>query len=288
MNEPWTTLAVLDWTAKRFGEAGLEAARLEAQLLIAHALGCSKIQLYTGFDRPLTAEELARIRELIKQRLGGAPIAYLLGTQEFWSRAFAVTPAVLIPRHDTEVLIEVALDALADKARAWAIAEIGVGSGAVICTLALERPASACVGIDLSPAALAVATDNARALGCLDRIAFRHGDLAGPLADETFDVVVANLPYIASKDLSALPVDVQREPAMALDGGADGLALIRRLVEEIYRHLRQGALLALEHGFDQAEAVGALIRAHGGYGPAAMRRDLAGQPRVTFAQRVAP
>ncbi|MBK9070491.1 MAG: peptide chain release factor N(5)-glutamine methyltransferase [Myxococcales bacterium] len=285
MSEPWTTLAVLDWTSKRFGDAGLETPRLEAQLLVAHGLGCNKMQLYTGFDRPLSADELARIRDLIKQRLAGAPLAYLLGTQEFWSRTFAVTPAVLVPRHDTEVLVETALDALADKQAPWRIAEVGVGSGAVIITLALERPASRCVGIDISPEALAVAAANAAQHGCADRISFRIGDLLAPAADEVFDAIVANLPYIPSGDIAGLAADVRREPRLALDGGDDGLVLFGRLIAQAHPRLQPGGLLALEHGFDQGAAVARLIDAHGGYTPAATRHDLANHPRVTFAKR---
>ena len=153
MPETWTVLAVLDWTTKKFAERGIEAARLEAQVLIAHALRCSRVQLYTGFDKPLGDAELATIRELIKRRLAGEPLAYLVGDQEFWSLPFAVDRNVLVPRHDTETLVELVLATYPDRGVALRGVDVGTGSGAIAITLARELRASRWLAIDLSPAA---------------------------------------------------------------------------------------------------------------------------------------
>ena len=294
--ETWTTLRVLDWTSQRFADAGMAAARLEAQVLLAHVLACNRVQLYTGFDKPLGADELARFRGLIRRRLAGEPLAYLVGEQEFWSLPFTVVledPAggaavrVLVPRHDTETLIEVVLDELAGRRdAALRIADIGTGSGAIAITLARELPASRLIAVDLDEGALAVARHNVARHQLRDRVEVRAGDLLAPLAGEApFDVLVANLPYIADADLAGLPPEVRAEPRRALAGGGDGLDLLRRLVSGAPDVLVAGGLIALEHGFDQAAAVTAILAGGGGFAPARTRNDLGGQPRVTFARR---
>lgn len=281
----WTTAAVLDWTTKRFAEAGIDAARLEAQVLLAHALGCTRVQLYTGFDRPLDEDELARARGLIKRRLAGEPVAYLVGTQEFWSLSFAVDERVLVPRHDTETVIQVVLDQVGERPAPWRVLDVCTGSGVLAVTLARELAAARVVATELSPAAAEVARANAARLGVADRVEVRDGDLLAPVAGEVFDVVVANPPYIATAVIATLDREVQREPRQALDGGVDGLDLLRRLVAAAPDHVAPGGLLVLEHGHDQGEAVRALCDATGGFAPAATVRDLGKQPRVTWARR---
>lgn len=281
----WTTAAVLDWTTKRFAEAGIDAARLEAQVLLAHALGCTRVQLYTGFDRPLDEDELARARGLIKRRLAGEPVAYLVGTQEFWSLSFAVDERVLVPRHDTETVIQVVLDQVGERQAPWRVLDVCTGSGVLAVTLARELAAARVVATELSPAAAEVARANAARLGVADRVEVREGDLLAPVAGEVFDVVVANPPYIATAVIATLDREVQREPRQALDGGVDGLDLLRRLVVAAPDHVAPGGLLVLEHGHDQGEAVRALCDATGGFAPAATVRDLGKQPRVTWARR---
>jgi release factor glutamine methyltransferase len=283
--EVWTTLRVLDWTTRRFEEAGSPSARLDAQVLLAHVLGCDRVALYTGFDKPLAELELAGYRDLIRRRLAGEPIAYLVGHQEFWSLSLRVDPAVLIPRRDTETLVEVGLDHMRGRGGAGVIADVATGSGAVAIALAHELPAARVVATDVSAGAIALAADNAARAGVADRIELRAGDLLAPLAGERFDLLVANLPYVRSGDIAALPADVRHEPRAALDGGPDGLALLRRLVDGAAAHVAPGGLLALEHGFDQAAAVAGLIDAAGGFEPPATRADLAGHPRVTSARR---
>jgi release factor glutamine methyltransferase len=286
MAEPWTVLAVLDWTAKKFAERGIEAARLEAQVLLSHALGCTRVQLYTGFDKPLGDDELAAVRGLIKRRLAGESLAYVVGDQEFWSRTFTVDKDVLVPRHDTETIIEVVLAAVGDRARTLRGLDVGAGSGAIVVTLAAELRASRWIATELSPAAAAVARGNAARHGVADRVDVREGDLAAPVAGEAaFDVVVSNPPYVRTADIATLAAEVRAEPRLALDGGADGLDVIRRLVATLPALVAPGGLAAIEHGFEQDAAVRALLDATGAFAPAATRADLGGNPRITFATR---
>ena len=285
MPESWTTLKVLEWTTSRFQRAGIEPARLEAQVLLAHTLGCNRVRLYTDFDRPLLADELASYRQLIQRRLAGEPIAYLTGEQEFWSLSYQVTPDVLIPRRDTEIAIEVVLDAVPDRAAPLRIADVATGSGVLAVTLARELARATVVATDLSEAAARVARSNAERLGAADRVDVRLGDLLAPLAGERFDVLVSNPPYVRSPDIDGLSREVRCEPRLALDGGADGLDCLRRIIAGAATHLAPEGLLALEHGFDQGAAVRGIIEATGAFAPAQTRSDLGGNPRVTHARR---
>jgi release factor glutamine methyltransferase len=284
--ETWTVLAVLDWTTKKFAERGIDAARLEAQVLLAHALRCSRVQLYTGFDKPLGDAELTAIRDLIKRRLAGEPIAYLVGDQEFWSLPFAVDRNVLVPRRDTETLVEVVLAAVPDRAAPLRGVDVGTGSGALAITLARELRASSWIAIDVSPEAAAVARKNAERHGVAERVEVRVGDLLAPVAgDPPFELLVSNPPYIPTGDLASLSPEVKSEPRLALDGGADGLDVIRRLAAAAPAHVAPGGLVAFEHGFDQAPAVRAILDATHAFTPAETKADLAGHPRITFARR---
>lgn len=285
MSEPWTPLRLLDWTTRRFADAGIDSPRLAAQILLAHALGIDRVQLYVQHDKPLGPDELGRYRELVKRRLAGEPVAYLTGHQEFWSTPLAVDARVLVPRRDTETLVEVVLDQV-DRSAALVIADIGTGSGAIALALARELPRAQVVATDRSAEALAVARANADRLQLSDRVSFREGDLFAALAaGEHFDVIAANPPYIASAEIERLSPEVRREPRAALDGGPDGLDVLRRLVAGVAAHLvAPGGLVALEHGFDQGAQVRALIDATGAFQPAATRSDMGGQPRVTFAR----
>jgi release factor glutamine methyltransferase len=287
--DPWTLLRVLDWTTKRFTDAGIEGARVEAQVLLGHALRLTRIQLYTQFDRPLAEDELATCRGLIKRRLAGEPIAYLVGEQEFWSRTFAVDPAVLIPRYDTETVIQVVLDSIpaAERAAPRRVLDLCTGSGAIAITLALELPGAHVIATDVSPAAAEVARRNAARLAAAaaDRLDVRTGDLWAALdGGASFDVIVSNPPYVRTGELAGLQTEVQREPRLALDGGADGLDLVRRIVDGLAAHLAPGGLAAIEHGFDQDAAVRALLDATGAFVPAITRADLGGRPRVTWTR----
>jgi release factor glutamine methyltransferase len=278
----WTILEVLRWTTGRFAERGLLNPRLEAELLAAHALGATRMQLYTEFDRPLGAGELAALRELVRRRQGGEPVAYLTGRREFWSLDLRVDGRVLIPRPDTETVVEVALELLPAEAAAR-VADVGTGSGAIALALKRERPRAEIVATDVSPDALAVARDNAARLGL--EVAFLEGDLLDPLAGAgPFDLVTANLPYVKSGDIDALAPEVRSEPRRALDGGSDGLGLLRRLVDGVAARLGPAGAVVLEVGAGQAEAIAARLR-DAGFAEPQTRRDLGGVDRVVWARR---
>ena len=277
----WTTLGVLDWTTQRFTEAGIGPARLEAQLLLAHALQCTRMQLYTGFDKPLGEDELARYRALIKRRLAGESVSYLVGETEFWGLPFHVDASVLVPRPDTETVIEVARSARPDRARACRILDLCTGSGVIAVSLAKEYPAARVVATELSPAAAAIARRNAARNQVADRVDVREGDLFSPVAGEQFDLITANPPYIASAVIATLSSEVRREPMMALDGGPDGLQFYDRICSAARAHLAPGGALVVEHGYDQADAVRARFEATG-LADITLVHDLGKNPRVTW------
>jgi release factor glutamine methyltransferase len=280
----WTTLGVLDWTTKRFTEAGIASARLEAQILLAHALACSRMQLYTAFDKPLAEPELASYRELIKRRLAGEPVAYLVGETEFWGMPLAIEPSVLVPRPDTETVVEVARSLRADRTAPCTVLDLCTGSGALAIALAKEFPAARVVATDVSPAAAALAARNAERNQLAARVEVRTGDLWQPVAGERFDVIVSNPPYIASAVIPTLSAEVKREPVLALDGGADGLAFYDRILAGIDEHLASGGVLVVEHGFDQAAPVRARFEA-AGLTDVTLVHDLGKNPRVTWGRR---
>jgi len=282
--QTWTTLAVLDWTTKRFTEAGIAGARLEAQLLLAHVLQCSRVQLYTAFDKPLADGELAGYRALIKRRLGGEPVAYLLGEHEFWGIPLHVDPSVLVPRPDTETVIEVARGTRADRAAPCRVLDLCTGSGAIALALAKELPAATVIATDVSPDAVAIARRNVERAGLGERVEVRHGDLFAPVAGETFDLIASNPPYIATAVIDTLSAEVKREPRLALDGGADGLSFYDRICAEAPAFLVPGGALVVEHGFDQAETVRARFE-RAGFTGVTLVHDLGKQPRVTWGRR---
>lgn len=282
---PWRILDVLDWTRTFFASRGIESARLDAEVLLAHVLGLQRVMLYARFDQPLTAEERERYRDLVRRRAQREPVAYLVGEREFWSVNLTVRPGVLIPRPDTETLVQLALDRIPTDG-AVRVLDVGTGSGAVALALAAERPRIEVWATDVSPAALEVAAQNAARLECADRVRVVRGDLLPPAADSParFDLVVANLPYIPTADLAGLMPDVRdHEPVEALDGGPNGLSLVRRLIDAAPPRLAPGGALLLEAGSAEIPAVAAaLIGA--GYRDVETHRDLAGQLRVATAR----
>jgi release factor glutamine methyltransferase len=277
--ETWTPLKLLAWTQTFFSSKAVDAPRLTAELLLAHALECDRVRLYLDFDRPLGEAELARYRDLVKRRAAGEPTAYLTGAREFFGHRLAVDPRVLIPRPETEQLAELALSALPEGGVAL---DLGTGSGALAIALALGRPGAAVTAVDLSPGALEVARANAAALGAA--VTFLAGDLYAPVeAGAGFDVIVSNPPYLPSGELPGLQREVQREPRLALDGGADGLDLLRRVVAGAPARLKPGGTLLLEMHESHLETLPALCLA-AGFVTAEPRRDLAGLPRLTLAR----
>jgi release factor glutamine methyltransferase len=279
--QPWTVRRVLGWTTQHFEKLGVDSPRLTAELLLAHVLQASRVRLYTDLDRPLEASELAGVRSLIVRRASGEPTSYLTGTREFYGRPFAVDARVLVPRPETELLVEAVLQAVPRDAPVRVL-DLCTGSGCVGITVALERPSAQVLATDASPDAIAVARANAAALGTADRFEVRLGDLFAPVEDEApFDVVVANPPYVARGDLPTLPAEVRREPRLALDGGPDGLDVVRRIAADAPRRLVPGGLLALEIGDRQGPAVQSLLEA-AGYGSVRIERDLARHDRLAL------
>ncbi|HEY0708204.1 MAG TPA: peptide chain release factor N(5)-glutamine methyltransferase [Polyangia bacterium] len=276
----WTILEVIKWTTSRFAERGLPTPRLDAELLAAHAFGMARIGLYAHFDRPLQPPELAALRELVKRRQAGEPVAYLTGHKEFWSLDLLVDPRVLIPRPDTETAVQTALELVRamPEASPPRVADIGTGSGAIALALKKELPNAAVFAVDVSADALTVARSNAEKHGLA--VEFLEGRLAAPLAAHApFDLVVANLPYVPAGDIAGLAPEVRREPKLALDGGPDGLDLVRTLVTQVPAVLRPGGAIVLEIGIGQAAATAALCRA-AGFVDVTITRDLDGIERV--------
>lgn len=285
MSEPWTIRRVVKWSSDDFAGRGIESARLDAELLVAHALGLDRVKLYMDLDRPLTPDELARIRELVVRRRKREPIAYILGRREFYGRSFEVTPAVLVPRPDTETLIERALELLPEDATGPAL-DLCTGSGCIAITLAAERGALVVDATDLSEEALAIAQKNAASLGVAERVSLHRGDLFAALpAPREYALIACNPPYIPEGERDTLAADVaQYEPGLALFAGGDGLDVLRRLCAEALRWLAPGGTILIEVGAGQAPSVIALLEA-AGLGEARAHRDLGGHERVVEARR---
>lgn len=271
---------MLRWATDDFRARGLESPRLDAELLLAHALSTTRIQLIVDAKRPLEGDELARLRELVRRRRAREPIAYILGEREFYGRPFRVDRRVLVPRPDTEALVDVALERTRAVSLSMRALDLCTGSGCVAITLARERPTASLTATDVSADALAVARDNALRLGAYN-VAFREGDLFAAIDSASrFDVVTANPPYVASGEIGTLQQDVRDfEPRLALEAGADGLAVLRRVVAGAPGHLVEGGVLAVEVGAGEAAATVELFT-RAGFGEIETRRDLARIERV--------
>jgi release factor glutamine methyltransferase len=280
VDRTWRVLDLLTWTKEHFAAKGIETPRLDAELLLAFALGCDRLRLYVEFEKPVTAEERARFRALVRRRAEErVPVAYLTGVREFWSLPLAVTPDVLIPRPDTETLVEAVLSRVPDRAAPLAVLDIGTGSGAIALALARELPRAELTASDVSAAALAVARKNAEALGLAERVRFALGDGFAPVAGERFDLIVSNPPYVAEGGAAGLAPELRHEPALALFAEGDGTALLRRIAAEARPRLRGPGLLALELAPAQAADVTQCLAA-AGFGELAEHRDLAGRVRA--------
>jgi release factor glutamine methyltransferase len=280
--EVWTIARVLRWAADDLSRRGVTgSARLDAELLLGHATGLDRVRLIVDASRPLAQDELTRFRELFARRRRSEPIAYILGEREFYGLRFSVNQHVLIPRPDTEILVNVALGRTREQHLFGRALDVCTGSGCVAIAFAKERPTWHVTGSDISEPALEVARKNALKLGAVWNVDFRQSDLFGSIANEPrFDLITANVPYIPDDEVPTLVPDIKNhEPHLALCGGPDGLAILRRLVKAAPGWLAPGGVLALEVGAEQAERVAKGLGAYG-FAEVQRERDYAGIERV--------
>jgi release factor glutamine methyltransferase len=265
--------------------AGVSDAHVAAECLLMAALGYDRAQLFARLGATLPPELLPQLDGWLQRCLAREPLAYVLGEREFWSRTFVVSPAVLVPRPETEHLVEVALACFPEAARGATIraCDVGTGSGCLAATLAAEWPAAEVVATDVSAEALAVARENARRLGVAERVHFMLADGLGAFLPQSFDLVISNPPYLSETDWAHAEPELAYEPRVALDGGPDGLAVIRRIVAAAPRVLRRGGWLVLEMGSSQGDAVQELARQARAQ-HLFVQNDLAGWPRVVAAR----
>lgn len=275
-----TVLEVLQSTTAYFVKRDIESPRLNAEHLLAHTLGRKRIELYLEFERPLTEPELAPLRELVRRRGQGEPLQHLLGTVEFAGRVFLCDKRALVPRPETEQLVEL-LKSQIPKAKAQ-ILDVGTGSGVIALSLAAEFPEAEVDAVDISDEALALARENAARLGLQERVHFAKGNLLAEV-DGAFDLIVANLPYVANGDRSAVSREVLHDPAVAVFGGERGDELVRELISAARDRLHPGGRLALEVGIGQAEDLVSLL-AKKNYHDIAAIRDYCGVKRFLFGR----
>ena len=283
----WTIMKILNWTKQYFEAKGVENPRLDAEVLLCAVLKCQRITLYVDFERPLSEEELATYREYVRRRGNFEPLAYILGERAFMRNTFKVNKATLVPRPETELLVEslVRIVPLLKREGDVKILDIGTGSGAIIVSLLDYLPNAKGVGVDISVDALIVAKENSEKIGVTGRIGFVRSDVFSKLPlEKKFDIIVSNPPYIPAGDIAGLDKDVQQEPRGALDGGADGLDFYRRITAEAMDHMAEEGVLAFEIGIGQAAAVQQLCL-DAGFVKTAVRKDYAGIERMVFAVR---
>jgi len=286
--EAWTIGRIIEWTRAFFEKQRIDQPRLEAEILLAHVLGTERIDLYLNYEEPVDDQARARLRDLVRQRADHVPTRYLVGGCEFLSLAMRVTPDCLIPRPETELLVEEAVRLVPPDADASAV-DLGTGSGCVAVALAVNRPRARLVATDVSPAALDVARTNAHGHGVADRITFLHGDLYDALdaADvPPADLLLANPPYVTEAEWDRLAPEIRdHEPRQALVAGPEGTEVIDRVVRGAPAYLKPGGTLLVEIGHGQAEAARGVAQAARGLGDVEIYRDYAGHPRILVARR---
>ena len=285
-DDVWTVGRLLTWTTEWLGARDSDSPRLDAEVLLAHVRGCPRIALYTAFGTPVSDQERGRFRELVKRRGEGEPVAYLVGSREFFSLPFSVTKDVLVPRPETEGLVVRSID-LCKAAAAPRIIDVGTGSGAIAVTLATRLPKATIVATDISSAAIAVARANAEHHGVANRITFVQCDLmSDPRAAGPWNVIVSNPPYVREDEFEALPRDVRlHEPRTALVSGPTGVEVVERLVAAALTALAPGGWLLVEIGPAVVAAAEAAIARQPGLLPEATLKDMAGLPRIVQARR---
>ena len=283
--QPWTVRRVLEWTTGHLKKHGSDTPRLDAEILLAHARGCQRIQLYTQFDEPLSDAIRGTMRELVQRRAKAEPVAYLVGQREFFSLSFRVSRDVLIPRPDTETLVIEIVDA-AKGAEKPKILDICTGSGCVAIAVAKNLKSAVVTGTDISPAAVVIALQNAVRNGVQDRVEILESDLfAAVPAGTKFDIIASNPPYIPTHEIDQLDAEVAKhEPRLALDGGIDGLMIIRRIIETAPNYAAKNGMLLLEFSPEQSQQLVSMLEGAGRYEQIEVRKDLGHRPRVIRAR----
>jgi protein-(glutamine-N5) methyltransferase, release factor-specific len=290
INNNLTIADIITKTVPFFAGKGIASPRLEADLLLAYILDVPRVKLYSEWDRPLTPQEIQRYRDIIVKRVQGQPLAYLTGKKSFLSWDFIVSPSVLIPRPETEILVEAACDLYKNRPGTIRAVDVGTGSGAIVIALAKLLPGSTWYATDISSAAIDVAAENAHRLGVESRITFLKGDLLEPILSDInlnntqpeFDMLVANLPYIPTEQIAQLQIEVRHEPLLALDGGNDGLNVYRCLFPQAAKVISADGCLILEHGDGQRPGL-EIIAAENGFQSKSLT-DLAGKDRVLICR----
>jgi len=289
----WTVRRLLEWTTPFFTRKGVDSPRLSAELLLAHVLAVPRIRLYTDYERPLDAKQLSAYRELVRRAAEEEPVAYLTGRAHFFNLEFNVTRDVLIPRPDTETLVENVIQLIRHEAELanGRILDLCTGSGCIAAAIAHNIKNAVVVATDVSPAAVAIARENLERLGLGSRVVVEEGDLFAPLQRlvdrQPFHLLVANPPYIPSGQIAKLDRSVREyEPLSALDGGIDGMAIHRRILAESPPHLFPGAHIFLEIAFDQADLARQIAMEHTAFTDVRIFKDQAGNNRVLAARRV--
>ena len=286
----WTIIKLLRWAAPYLESREIDSPRATGEILLAHALQCERIDLYLNYDQPLNDDELQTFKALIQRRIRREPVAYILGLKEFWSLDFEVTRDVLIPRPETECLVEAALAMLSGTtlSQSWRILDLGTGSGAVIIALASEQPRHRYYALELSIQAVRVAQRNARRHNLGEMIHFFAADWLSALNPETsaFDMIFSNPPYIPSSVLKGLQPEIRDyEPLTALDGNDDGLECYSRILSSAHRFLKPGGVILLEIGHDQRDDVRRIAVDCGPYNNFGSRKDYAGHDRIVWMHK---
>lgn len=283
----WTIRRLLTWTSDYFSKNQIDEPRLSAELLLAHTLGVDRMTLYTRYDQTPTPEQTEHFRALVKRRKNHEPVAYLTGKAWFFSMEFAVSPAVLIPRPDTETLVEQAITTLRNESTEARLLDLCTGSGCAALAIAKNCPQAQITATDTSAAAIAIAEANSQSLGLADRITFKQGDLFEALGPgcPPFQVIIANPPYIPSTQVASLAPEIsEHEPRLALDGGADGLQIIARIIENAPHYLAGNGFLLIETAFDQTEQCAQLLKVTGRFDEPRIVHDAARNPRCVTAR----
>ena len=278
-----TIFEILKFAAEKLKSAKIENSRLDSEVLLAYVLNCRRLKLYTDAEKILTEEEISRFENLIERRAKKIPVAYLTGTKEFFGFNFIVTPDVLIPRPDTEILTQCAIEFF-QNGGGKNFLDIGTGSGAICISILKSCKNISAYAVDISEESLEVAKFNAEKFGVDDRVNFFCGNLFEPVEGKKFDAIISNPPYIPTAELENLQDEVKREPKHALDGGADGLHFYRKIIFDAPKFLSDGGLLAFEIGINQAAAVKKILEENNFHGIEILK-DLAGIERVIFARR---